>query len=59
MPCPPTLPLETQRPTARSGTGHITRKPEPISETTVNVITAPERPLREDEALFLLRRVAD
>jgi len=25
-----------------SVTGHITRKPEPISETTANVITAPE-----------------
>ena len=50
MPCPPTLPLETQRPTARSGTGHITRKPEPTSETTANVTTAPKRGLWEGPA---------
>ena len=37
------LPLVTQWPTARSVTGHITRKPEPISGLTASVITAPER----------------
>ena len=57
MPSRPALPLETQWHTARSGTGLITRKPEPISGPTANVITAPERSLREGEALFLLRRV--
>jgi hypothetical protein len=56
-PSRPALPLETQWRTARSGTGLITRKPEPISGPTANVITAPERSLREGEALFLLRRV--
>jgi hypothetical protein len=57
MPSRPALPLETQWRIARSGTGLITRKPEPISGPTANVITAPERSLREGEALFLLRRV--
>ena len=38
----PALPLETQWPTARSDTDHITRKPELISGPTANVITAPE-----------------
>jgi hypothetical protein len=56
MPCRPALPLEPQWRTARSVTGHTTRKPDPISETTVNVITARERSLREGEALFLRRR---
>jgi len=49
MPCRPALPLETQWPTASSVIGHITRKPEPISGPTANVITAPER-------FFVLRR---
>ena len=49
MPRRPALPLETQWPTARSDTDHITRKPEPISEPTANVISAPERTLREGD----------
>jgi len=49
MPCRPALPLEIQWPTASSVIGHITRKPEPISGPTANVITAPER-------FFVLRR---
>jgi hypothetical protein len=52
IPCRPALPLETHWPTARSVTGHITRKPGPISETTANVITAPERGLWEGPGLI-------
>ena len=44
----PALPLETQWPTASSVIGHITRKPEPISGPTANVITAPERNAARD-----------
>ena len=47
MPYRPALSLDTQWATARSVTGHITRKPGPILETTANVITAPERGLWE------------
>jgi hypothetical protein len=47
-PCRPALPLETQWPTACSVTGHTTRKPEPISEPTANVITALEPSLWEN-----------
>ena len=42
----PALPLATQWPTARSVTGPITRKPEPISGPTANDITVPERPYK-------------
>jgi hypothetical protein len=55
MPCRPELRLETQWPTARSATGHITRKAEPISETTANIITARDGPYA-GETLFLFAR---